>query len=97
MQEPHGVITFGDIPLTKLSQWDKNVRSGVTVSKRKRHALSCQAASQADLPQEIEAQEPWPILFSEVVECLNTLAMLYLDQGRFEVAEQYSQLDSHLT
>ncbi|HJT56824.1 MAG TPA: tetratricopeptide repeat protein, partial [Ktedonobacteraceae bacterium] len=47
----------------------------------------------SDLQQELEihllAQEQWPSFFSEVVECLNTLALLYQDQGKDELAEQY--------
>ncbi|GHO88057.1 tetratricopeptide repeat protein [Dictyobacter formicarum] len=47
------------------------------------------AVFQPQLDIELHAQETWPILFSEVVECLNTLALLYQYQGKHEIAEQY--------
>jgi tetratricopeptide (TPR) repeat protein len=46
---------------------------------------------QAELDVHIHAHEQWPVFFSEVVECLNTLALLYQDQGKYEVAEHYHQ------
>jgi tetratricopeptide (TPR) repeat protein len=49
----------------------------------------------ADLQQELDihirTHEQWPAFFSEVVECLNTLALLSLDQGKDEAAEHYHQ------
>jgi tetratricopeptide (TPR) repeat protein len=46
---------------------------------------------QPELDIHIRAQETWPVFFSEVVECLNTLALLYQDQRKDKVAEQYHQ------
>ncbi len=46
---------------------------------------------QLELDIHLRAQETWPAFFSEVVECLNTLALLYLDQGKDKEAEQYHQ------
>jgi tetratricopeptide (TPR) repeat protein len=46
---------------------------------------------QSELDVHIRAHEQWPVFFSEVVECLNTLALLYQDQGKYEVAEHYHQ------
>lgn len=47
------------------------------------------AVLQPQLDIKLHVQETWPVLFSEVAECLNILALLYQDQGKYEIAEQY--------
>ena len=46
---------------------------------------------QQELDIHIRAHEQWTFFFSEIIECLNTLALLYLEQGKYEIAEHYHQ------